>query len=114
MFLVLMFNKDVCNEASKRFPPNAYCITTHSLAYNHMVPSSNGSLVKLGARYSRKFGFKLKTTDVVKVLKHVEGYNTYVRAKNAIATLENFLYTADAELSTEHVPCWERDEHNVT
>ena len=51
---------------------------------------------------------------MVKVLKQVGGYNTNVRAKNAIATLENFLYTADAELSTEHVPCWERDEHDHT
>ncbi|GIX80246.1 f-box DNA helicase 1 [Caerostris darwini] len=94
-FLNIMFNKNVCEEAMKGFPPNVTCKTAHSIAYE-----------ACGIPLKNKFSSKIRAHDLIPVLEHhlgspwvVRSYARYVRI-----TLENFISSPDNRILMHHVP----------
>ncbi|XP_041348939.1 F-box DNA helicase 1-like [Gigantopelta aegis] len=102
-FLLLVYNKSVCDHAKKMFPHNVTCKTGHGLAYGVM-----------GTRYASKLNRgALKVYDVTQILPLRKGDNMYVRAKFVIDTLNNFLVSDTFNISTVHVPDWRQNDDGV-
>lgn len=83
-FIYLAFNRSVKEEASKRFPKNVYCITTHGMAYRYF-----------GGAYKAKLG-QPKPASVAKMLKC-----NFSVADAACNTVNNYLCSADQSLDIE-------------
>ncbi|GBM02264.1 F-box DNA helicase 1 [Araneus ventricosus] len=94
-FLNVMFNKAVCEEAKKRFPPNVTCRTAHSLAYT-----------VFGNRLRFKLASKVRPHDLVPYIEHHAGSNLPVHsyAKLVLSTIEKFLFSTEEEIDLVHVP----------
>jgi len=88
-FLYVAFNKSVQKEAERKFPSNVLCKTSHSLAWP-----------EFGAPHARRLVKSLKPSTVKDVL----GLHTYMEAKIVTETLLNFLISADAKFSRDHLP----------
>ncbi|CAL1291587.1 unnamed protein product [Larinioides sclopetarius] len=94
-FLNVMFNKAVCEEAKKRFPPNVTCRTAHSLAYT-----------VFGNRLRFKLSSKVRPHDLVPYIEHHTGSNLPVHSysKLVLSTIEKFLFSTEDEIGLVHVP----------
>ncbi|GIY13155.1 f-box DNA helicase 1 [Caerostris extrusa] len=94
-FLNIMFNKNVCEEAMKGFPPNVTCKTALSIAYE-----------ACGIPLKNKFSAKIRAHDLIPVLEHHLGSSWSVRsyAKYVRITLENFISSPDNRVLMHHVP----------
>jgi F-box protein, helicase, 18 len=86
--LYLAFNKVTASEAARSFPANVTCRTMHSLAYAAM-----------GHQYQHKLA-QLRPSDIMRLYDAV----TAPMADMLVRTLENFMVSADAGISVEHVP----------
>ncbi|GFR04333.1 f-box DNA helicase 1 [Trichonephila clavata] len=93
-FLNVMFNKAVCEEAKKRFPPNVTCRTAHSLAYT-----------VYGHRLRYKLTTKIRAHDLLPLLEHQSGCITQPQsyAKYVLRAIERFISSTDVELDLSHV-----------
>lgn len=95
-FLCIVYNKSVCEIAKRTFPSNVECRTAHSLAFQ-----------AVGFRYKKKLANKLRALDVSKLLMSQEQLCPMPRVRLArlvLSTIESFLASEDAEMSTAHVP----------
>ncbi len=99
-FLVVVFNRSVKEEATRRFPANARCMTTHGLAFK-----------SFGRHYFQKLTSNLSARHIIssKVLRTAtsseESTGNYMRRVSlALSTLENFLHSPDDEITTDCVP----------
>ncbi len=125
-FLVIMYNKSAQLYAEEVFPrENTVCSTAHAVAFN-----------LFGYRYKHKSTLNLKTKDIIdssilksrKILPLVRPKPAYGKAANdrgghfrraaqVLRTLENFMNSADEEITTENVPSmWpvvEDDDNDV-
>uniref|UniRef100_A0A3P9IRP0 F-box DNA helicase 1 n=1 Tax=Oryzias latipes TaxID=8090 RepID=A0A3P9IRP0_ORYLA len=92
-FLYVAFNNSVACEARRRFPSNVDCKTVHSLAYKD-----------IGRRYAlnKKLTFNVAPFALNGVLP--PGRGGFAKAKVVATTLQNFMASTDAVISTEHVP----------
>jgi F-box protein 18 (helicase) len=86
--LYLAFNKVTAAEAAATFPANVECRTMHSIAY-----------AGIGYRYKQKLG-PLRPNDITRFYGDV----SILMANYLVKTLENFMYSADAHVSIDHVP----------
>ncbi|GFU27898.1 f-box DNA helicase 1 [Trichonephila clavipes] len=93
-FLNVMFNKAVCEEAKKRFPPNVTCRTAHSLAY-----------AVYGYRLRYKLATKVRAYDLVPLLKHQSEavLQPQAYAKHVLRAIERYVSSTDVELDLSHV-----------
>ena len=57
-----------------------------------------------------KLGSNLRVTEVLDVMKAIKGENLYVQAKLVIATIDNFMASADEFITTAHTPKYQNDE----
>lgn len=98
-FLLLVFNKSVCEHAKSKFPPNVTCKTGHGLAFSYT-----------GRKYAAEKqlnGGNMRVFEIVMGLpERPEGQkeNMYVRAKLVMNTLKNFMASADEHITTQHTP----------
>lgn len=95
-FLCIVYNRSVCEIAKQTFPSNVECRTAHSLAFR-----------AVGFRYQKKLTANLRVLDVVKLLTEQEQLSQMPRlrlARLVLSTVESFLASKDAEMSTAHVP----------
>ncbi|KAL5013331.1 hypothetical protein ScPMuIL_007601 [Solemya velum] len=104
-FLLVVYNKSVCEHAKTKFPHNVTCKTGHALAFGHV-----------GKRY--QFSNKLKpygvkVYDLTQLLRLVKGENLYIRAKFVLDTLNNFMASSDDDITTAHVPTEQLDDYGV-
>ncbi|XP_078533407.1 F-box DNA helicase 1 isoform X2 [Lissotriton helveticus] len=100
-FLYVTFNKSISVQASRIFPSNVECRTFHSLAYYHV-----------GKLYQQKK--KLNTSKLTPFTVNLvlpKGQAGFIRAKMVAQTVEAFFASADASITTEHVPVWHKDTH---
>ncbi|XP_060062920.1 F-box DNA helicase 1-like [Ylistrum balloti] len=104
-FLLLVFNKSVCDHAKTKFPWNVDCKTGHALAFS-----------KKGFRY--KEAGKLRGSgptvfSITQTIKKKKGDNLFVRAKFVLDTLNTFLSSADPFPKEDHVPNFRMDESGM-
>jgi F-box protein 18 (helicase) len=93
-FLYLAFNRAITEEAKTKFPANTDAKTFHGLAYGL------ATWYKAGGK-KLHFGDKLRSSEVCKAL----GKSISDRAVGkGLVTLQNFLVSADENISKEHVP----------
>ena len=93
-FLYLAFNRAITEEAKTKFPANTDAKTFHGLAYGL------ATWYKAGGK-KLHFGDKLRSSEVYKAL----GKSISDRAVGkGLVTLQNFLVSADENISKEHVP----------
>ncbi|KAK7101829.1 hypothetical protein V1264_020153 [Littorina saxatilis] len=97
-FLLIVFNKSVCNHAQATFPRNVTCKTGHGLAFG-AVGRRYAAAEKLHAGNLRVYevSYALKARE-----KHKE--NQYIRAKFVIETLKKYMSSDDEDITTLHVP----------
>ncbi|XP_053378014.1 F-box DNA helicase 1-like [Mercenaria mercenaria] len=91
-FLLVVYNKSVCDYAKTKFPRNVECRTGHSLAFQ-----------TFGRRYAHKL-FQLKVYTLTQTLKARKGENLFLQAKFTMTTIENFLASDDTDIDIHHVP----------
>ncbi|WP_432263297.1 UvrD-helicase domain-containing protein [Cupriavidus sp. TMH.W2] len=86
--LLLVYNKAMQEEASGKFPGNVDCRTTHSLAWH------------FGRRFkdADKLG-NLRPSDLMRAFDLKVGF-----ARLLLTTIENFLFSADDDFASHHVP----------
>ncbi|CAF0951164.1 unnamed protein product [Adineta steineri] len=98
-FLYIAYNKAIQTYAEKVFPPNVKCQTIHSLAY-----------AKIGRQYDGCLG-NLRLKSIVDIVndrpligeKGRSINSLYIRARFVYNTLNNFIASADFEITDEHV-----------
>ncbi|KAJ8302398.1 hypothetical protein KUTeg_021385 [Tegillarca granosa] len=101
-FLLVVYNRSVCEYAKKIFPPNVTCKTGHGLAYR-----------STGLRYSQAGKLRnLKIPKVIDALPNRKGDSLFVRAKFVLDTLNTFLASDDSEIMGIHVPTEVMNEKN--
>ena len=88
-FLYIAFNKSVQMDAASKFPGNVTCKTAHSLAWPGFGDKHKDRLV---------FGYKAN------LVKEVLNLNSYGDAKATIDTLTRYLASADAKVTSKHIP----------
>nr|KAG5711393.1 hypothetical protein BaRGS_025820 [Batillaria attramentaria] len=98
-FLLLVFNKSVCEHAKIKFPRNVTCKTGHGLAFGYT-----------GRKYAAENQLNSGNMRVFDVLSGLEERekgqkeNYFVRAKFVINTLKNYMASADENITTAHTP----------
>lgn len=85
--LYIAFNKSVQKEAERKFEENVECRTSHSLCWEY------------GKKYRQKFG-NIRLGEI-KGLCYCKSWNDATIIKD---TIYNFIYSADKELSMDHIP----------
>ena len=85
--LYLAYNKSIQLEASRKFPKNVRCLTTHALAF----PTH-------GKPYAHKLG-NLRIGDIAEILRISYPYAAMVNS-----TLNNFLSSVDEKITADHFP----------
>ena len=96
-FLYLAFNKDIKKEAEESFSKNVYCTTYHALARRAMqIDNSN---------YKIKLNLKLKTSEIVKILKvdQQDFCNPYSVLPIIKKTLANFKTSSSFDFHESHI-----------
>jgi superfamily I DNA/RNA helicase len=96
-FLYLAFNKDIKKEAEESFTRNVYCTTYHALARRAMqIDNSN---------YKNKLNLKLKTSEIVKILKvdQQDFCNPYSVLPIIRKTLANFKISSSFDFHESHI-----------
>ncbi|KAL4227091.1 F-box DNA helicase 1 [Mactra antiquata] len=91
-FLLVVYNKSVCDYAKTRFPKNVECRTGHSLAFQ-----------TFGRKYAHKL-FALKVYTLTQALQLRKGQNLFLQAKFVMTTLESYFASDDDDIDTHHVP----------
>lgn len=97
-FLLVVYNKSVKLHAETQFPKNVTCKTCHGLAFKPMgLKYQKAGKLNLGS---------LKVNDVLQGhnLRPRKGESLFVQAKLILDTLNNFMASADDQLTIEHVP----------
>lgn len=111
-FLVVMFNKSAQEEAARRFPGNALCLTVHKMSkdvHNHSYSTKTCGDLKTKhimssdvlesaaatARKPRRKGGD-SSDEVVTSMQRT--------AAQVVSTLNSFMHSADEELTEENVP----------
>ncbi|CAI9723751.1 F-box DNA helicase 1-like [Octopus vulgaris] len=94
-FLLIVYNKSVCEHAKTVFPPNVHCMTGHGLAFK-----------KRGIKYA--INQKLhpgtpKVRDVESALPCVNNKSHTLRARMVLFILEKFLTSKDPKITNEHI-----------
>ena len=89
--LYLAFNRELANEAKKKFSNLAEVRTLHSLAHHCMRVNRTG----------REIG-RISTRDAIEILALRKNDN--LRARRALQTLDGYTSSADDEVSIRHVP----------
>ncbi|PVD25065.1 hypothetical protein C0Q70_15563 [Pomacea canaliculata] len=99
-FLLIVFNKSVCEHAQKCFPANVTCKTAHSLAY-----------AAVGKRYQAAKKLNIGSLKVFYVAMSLpeqteksQKENYFVRGKMVLKTINNFCASSDEEISVYHTP----------
>ncbi|XP_033746802.1 F-box DNA helicase 1-like [Pecten maximus] len=101
-FLLVVFNKSVCDHARTKFPRNVDCKTGHALAFG-----------KVGFRYKNAGKFRGNGPTVYSITQTIQnkkGDNLFVRAKFVLDTLNTFLSSADPIPTEDHVPDFRTDD----
>lgn len=101
-FLLVVFNKSVCDHAKTKFPRNVDCRTGHSLAFG-----------KVGFRYKNAGKFRGNGPTVYSITQTIQnkkGDNLFIRAKFVLDTLNTFLSSADPVPTEHHVPDFRTDD----
>lgn len=88
-FLYIAFNKSVQLEAQSKFPPNVTCRTSHALAFRAKGFQHKDRLIA---------GFKAN------MIMDALDLGTYEEARFTIDTLNNYLVSPDARVSSRHIP----------
>ncbi|XP_061172285.1 F-box DNA helicase 1-like [Saccostrea echinata] len=99
-FLLVVYNRSVCDHAKTIFPKNVECQTGHSLAFK-----------AVGRKY--KDANKLRDLSVyaiTQILPSRKGDNLFIRAKLVQDTLKTFFSSADQNISLEHVPTYSTND----
>ncbi|KAK3101454.1 hypothetical protein FSP39_003705 [Pinctada imbricata] len=101
-FLLVVYNKSVCEHAKTKFPSNVTCKTGHGLAFGYT-----------GRRYmgAGKMKFDLKVYTVSQLLPSRKGDNLFVRSKFVLNTLNNYFASDMNDVSTIHVPNEQNDNN---
>ncbi|KAL3851875.1 hypothetical protein ACJMK2_015575 [Sinanodonta woodiana] len=93
-FLLVVYNKSVCDYAKTKFPVNVTCKTGHALAYGDV-----------GRRYTAaKKLWEPKISTLIEHMPKRKGDNLFIRAKFVLDTLHQFMASADPFITTAHVP----------
>lgn len=97
-FLLIVFNKSVCQHAQTKFPKNVTCKTGHGLAFG-----------VTGLRYkgvNKLNSYNMRVHDIAMALRKRDDHkeNLYVRAKCVMETLKNYLSSADDDITSMHAP----------
>ncbi|WP_248767838.1 UvrD-helicase domain-containing protein [Pseudomonas sp. MWU12-2345] len=87
--LYLCYNKSVELAAKGRFPRNVVCKTAHGLAY-----------AVYGSQYTAKQANNLRLTDIARAINSQD----WELVRDVLSTLNNFMASADMELSSAHFP----------
>ncbi|CAF4179279.1 unnamed protein product [Rotaria sp. Silwood2] len=98
-FLYIAYNKAIQTYAEKVFPPNVKCQTIHSLAY-----------AKIGRQFEGYLG-NLRIKSIVDIVNERSPIgekgrtinSLYIRARFVYNTLNNFIASADPQITDEHV-----------
>ncbi|CAF1016050.1 unnamed protein product [Rotaria sordida] len=98
-FLYIAYNKAIQTYAEKVFPPNVKCQTIHSLAY-----------AKIGRQFEGYLG-NLRIKSIVDIVSERPPIgekgrtinSLYIRARFVYNTLNNFIASADLQITDEHV-----------
>lgn len=95
-FLLIVYNRAVANDASRKFPSNVKCKTVHQLAFRHIV---NGP-------FGKRIFSNIYPTELVelKILHDRPGARRYQREKLVLDTLNHFWCSADECITVEHTP----------
>ncbi|KAK6176078.1 hypothetical protein SNE40_014433 [Patella caerulea] len=104
-FLLVVYNKSVCEHAKTKFPSNVTIKTGHGLAFG-----------VTGRRYkaaNKLNSYGLKVYSVAMELQNIKGENLYVRAKFVLETLNNFLSSSDKTINVDHAPSFHRNDDGV-
>ncbi|XP_050414596.2 F-box DNA helicase 1 [Patella vulgata] len=104
-FLLVVYNKSVCEHAKTKFPSNVTIKTGHGLAFG-----------VTGRRYkaaNKLNSYGLKVYSVAMELQNIKGENLYVRAKFVLETLNNFLSSSDKTVNIDHAPSFHRNDDGV-
>lgn len=107
-FLYIAYNKSIQTHAEKIFPPNVKCQTIHSIAY-----------AKIGRQYEGHLG-NLRLKSIVDLIQNRpligekgRTINTlYIRARFIYNTINNFISSADPQITDEHVENLSTDDAN--
>ncbi|KAL1415063.1 hypothetical protein MTO96_029841 [Rhipicephalus appendiculatus] len=94
-FLCIVYNRSVCEIAKQTFPRNVTCSTAHSLAFR-----------AVGFQYKAKLSAKVRVLDVSKLVSAPSSTRMpRLRfAKLVLSSVENFLASADPQITVAHVP----------
>uniref|UniRef100_A0A224YT28 F-box protein helicase 18 n=1 Tax=Rhipicephalus zambeziensis TaxID=60191 RepID=A0A224YT28_9ACAR len=94
-FLCIVYNRSVCEIAKQTFPGNVTCSTAHSLAFR-----------AVGFQYKAKLSAKVRVLDVSKLVSAPSSTRMpRLRfAKLVLSSVENFLASADPQITVAHVP----------
>lgn len=87
--LYLAYNRAIREESERRFPFNVECKTFHQLAW----PT-------FGRHFQARLTTSLRVTDIARLLNN----RHWLLARNALSTLNTYLYSADEEISPLHLP----------
>ncbi|CAF0732257.1 unnamed protein product [Adineta ricciae] len=98
-FLYIAYNKSIQTHAEKVFPPNVKCQTIHSIAYSKIGRQFDGYLGNLRIKNIVDI-----VTDRAPIGEKGRSINAiYVRARYVFNTLNNFIASADPQITDEHV-----------
>lgn len=100
-FLLVVYNKSVCQYANRQFPGNVVCKTGHGLAFQ-FTGRRYGAAMKLG---------NLKIYPITQALPLRKGDSLFVRAKIVMDTVNTFIASADPCITTDHVPNKRMDDN---
>lgn len=100
--LYLAFNKEISNEAKRKFSPNMDCLTTHALAYQFCLSSYTKE--KLSKSLNANQVAEWLSLEPVQFGDNRE-YSPRQVGQWILETLKAFYRSADWNLSVEHVVC---------
>lgn len=94
-FLLVVYNKSVCELSKSKFPHNVTCKTGHALAFQ-----------VTGRRYAgaKQLWNNIRLTAVTELIPRRKGLSLFVRAKFVLDTLKAFFASADPSITITHVP----------
>lgn len=101
----LAFNKSIADDASKRFPPNVQCRTTHSLAYRSTPSEFKRQKSKMSDDLNpNAVAVYLNLNDLI----IGSSFSLSSRSRGALIrqTLRQFQHSDATQISSKHVPGW--------
>ncbi|KAK0527899.1 hypothetical protein OC834_004265 [Tilletia horrida] len=104
--LYLAFNRAASDDAAHKFPLNVECRTFHSFAYPYKPPNSKVGTIRASDIVDKHLGERLpkgKKKGVAQTVRNLNIAPTAV-ASYISTTLDNFMSSADQELTIDHIP----------